>query len=441
ILVQEKQFPRHDFQQPVWDGKDLQGKTILLCPEQGLGDAIQFIRYADLVKQKGGRVIVWCEPQLQRLFAQVSAIDGLIVNPEDAPDFQVRAQLMSLPHLLGTTLETVPAKVPYVAPPPGWEFSLPNTPNLKVGIVWSGNPKNSENNVRSIPLELLTKLLDIPGANFYSLQKEMTADEIALLEQMPVTDLSSYLHDFADTAAAISALDLVISVDTSVAHLAGALGKPVWIFLCFVPDWRWMLQREDSPWYPTVRLFRQQKAGDWDGVCDRIKAALEHLISTRSQAQPANAASYDPPRNSPPQTPPQITGIGISWPIGITSGWGIYGLNLTLQLLQNPAWEVALLAPPSITSESLNPLHKSLLLPVIEKQKSFQELVAANSHKQISCNFRVLYGLGNNLASFGVENQITSASQVGVIFFEDTRITTEAVEKAKKYSAIVAGSN
>jgi glycosyltransferase involved in cell wall biosynthesis len=263
----------------------------------------------------------------------------------------------------------------------------------------------------------------------------------ALLNQQQIEDLSEYCVDFADTAAIISQLDLVICVDTAVAHLAGALGKPVWVLLSFVPDWRWMLEREDSPWYPTVRLFRQQKAGDWDGVCDRIKAALEHLTSTRSQAQPANAASYDPPRNSPPQIPPKITGIGISWPIGITSGWGIYGLNLTLQLLHNPAWEVALLAPPSITSESINPLHKSLLLPVIEKLKSFQELVAANSDKQISCNFPVLYGLGNNLASFGVENQITSASQVGVIFFEDTRITTEAVETAKKYSAIVAGSH
>jgi tetratricopeptide (TPR) repeat protein len=286
LLVQQKQFPRHNFQQPVWDGKDLQGKTILLCPEQGLGDAIQFIRYADLVKQKGGRVIVWCLPQLQRLFAQVSAIDGLIVNPEDAPDFQVRAQLMSLPHLLGTTLETVPAKVPYLAPPPGWECSIQNTPNLKVGIVWSGNPKNSTNNVRSLPLNLLTKLLDIPGADFYSLQKEMTADEIALLEQMPVTDLSSYLHDFADTAAAISALDLVISVDTSVAHLAGALGKPVWIFLCFVPDWRWMLQREDSPWYPTARLFRQSTAGDWEGVLEQASFALRERIFQHQEAQP-----------------------------------------------------------------------------------------------------------------------------------------------------------
>jgi tetratricopeptide (TPR) repeat protein len=286
LLVPQKQFPRHNFQQPVWDGKDLQGKTILLCPEPGLGDAIQLIRYADLVKQKGGRVIVWCLPYLQRLFAQVSAIDGLIVNPEDAPDFQVRAQLMSLPHLLGTTLETIPAKVPYLAPPPGWEGSIQNTPNLKVGIVWSGNPKNSTNNVRSLPLNLLTKLLDIPGADFYSLQKEMTADEIALLEQMPVTDLSSYLHDLADTAAAISALDLVISVDTSVAHLAGALGKPVWIFLCFVPDWRWMLQREDSPWYPTARLFRQSTAGDWEGVLEQASFALRERICQHQEAQP-----------------------------------------------------------------------------------------------------------------------------------------------------------
>ncbi|MBD0392340.1 MAG: tetratricopeptide repeat protein, partial [Microcoleus sp. C1-bin4] len=176
--------------------------------------------------------------------------------------------------------------MPYLAPPPGWEFSIHHTPNLKVGIVWSGNPKNSTNNVRSLPLNLLTKLLDIPGADFYSLQKEMTADEIALLEQMPVTDLSSYLHDFADTAAAISALDLVISVDTSVAHLAGALGKPVWILLCFVPDWRWMLQREDSPWYPTARLFRQSTAGDWEGVLEQASFALRERIFQHQEAQP-----------------------------------------------------------------------------------------------------------------------------------------------------------
>ena len=261
-----------------------------------------------------------------------------------------------------------------------------------------------------------------------------------MLTQTSVIDLSDNLKDFADTAAVISQLDLVISVDTAVAHLAGALGKPVWILLCFTPDWRWMLQREDSPWYPTARLFRQQKPGDWDGVCDRVKAALEQLIYT-SQGQETNTPPLLIPQNIPPETPPKTTGIGISWPLSITSGWGIYGMNLTLQLLRNPAWEVALLAPPSITSESLNPLHKSLLLPLIEKQRNFQELVTANSEKQIACNFPVLYGLGNNLVTSGVENQLTSACQVGVIFFEDTHITAEAVEKAKKYSVIVAGSN
>ncbi|TAG67074.1 MAG: tetratricopeptide repeat protein, partial [Oscillatoriales cyanobacterium] len=285
LLIKEKEFPCHNFIQPIWDGKDLEGKTILLCPEQGLGDAIQFIRYADLVKQKGGKVIVWCLPHLQRLFAQVSGIDELIINPDDAPDFQVHTRLMSLPHILGTTLDTIPANVPYLAPPPGLECALPNTPNLKVGIVWSGNTQHSQNKVRSFPLDLLAKLLEIPGADFYNLQKQMTADERAWLDRMPVTDLSSNLHDMAVTAAVISALDLVISVDTSVAHLAGALGKPVWILLCFVPDWRWMLEREDSPWYPTARLFRQSAAGDWEGVLDRATLALEAKIHEHQEAR------------------------------------------------------------------------------------------------------------------------------------------------------------
>ncbi|MEG4211747.1 tetratricopeptide repeat protein [Microcoleus sp. S13_B4] len=436
-----QQLDQRSFDQPLWDGSDLQGKTILLHPEQGFGDTIQFIRYAPLVKQKGGKVIVACHVLLKRLFEGIAGVDRVGVRPSDLVDFQVQAPLLSLPRILGTTLENIPANIPYLAPPQDFKYSLEPNNKLKVGIVWAGGALHRHNHRRSCKLSDFVKFVDVPGVSFYSLQKDLSAGDITLLNQQQIEDLSEHCVDFADTAAIISQLDLVICVDTAVAHLAGALGKPVWILLSFVPDWRWMLDREDSPWYPTARLFRQQKAGDWDGVCDRIKAALEHLISTRSQAQPGNTDSYDPPRNSPPQIPPQITGIGISWPVSITSGWGIYGMNLALQLLQNPAWEVALLAPPSITSESLNPLHKSLLLPVIEKQKSFQELVAANSDKQISCNFPVLYALGNNLASSGVDNQITSGCQIGVIFFEDTLITAEALETAKKYSVIVAGSN
>ncbi|MEG4317755.1 MULTISPECIES: tetratricopeptide repeat protein [unclassified Microcoleus] len=455
---------------PLWDGSDLQGKTILLHPEQGFGDAIHFIRYAPLVKQKGGQVMVACHQSLKRLFEQVAGVDNVVTNPQNLLDFQVQAPLLSLPRILGTTLENIPANIPYLTPPPDGKLFLESNDRLKVGIVWAGGPLHRKNHERSCKLTDFMKFLDVPGASFYSLQKDLSAGDLTLLNQHKIPDLSEHCIDFADTAAIISQLDLVICVDTAIAHLAGALGKPVWILLSFMPDWRWMLEREDSPWYPTVRLFRQSKAGDWDAVGDRLKAALQQL-TTRSQALPGNADPEAQPQNPPPQTqpkitgntrypalpgnadpeaqpqipppqtPPQITGIGISWPVSITSGWGIYGMNLTLQLLRNPAWEVALLVPPSITSESINPLHKSLLLPAVEKQKQFQELVTANSDKQISCNFPVLYALGNNLASSGVENQLISPCQVGVIFFEDTRITAAALETAKKYRAIVAGSH
>ncbi|MGL5058469.1 MAG: tetratricopeptide repeat protein [Microcoleus sp.] len=494
--------PRY-FDRPLWDGADLHGKAILLHPEQGFGDAIHFVRYAPLVKAKGGRVIVACHFLLKRLFAEISGVDLVVTNPGELPDFQVQAPLLSLPGILGTTLVNVPANIPYVTPPADAKFVLPATDKFKVGIVWTGGPLNRKNRERSGKLSDFLSLLAVSGASFYSLQKDVTATDRNLLNQHQIPDLSEHLNDFADTAAVISQLDLVICVDTSIAHLAGALGKPVWILLSFVPDWRWMLQRKDSPWYPTARLFRQQTTGDWEGAFDRVKLALQNLISnsqkTGTAAHPSatkhpgagtgtpplqtlagttanpgagtgtpplqtltgvtanpgagteapplqnavsgNANSETAQQNSALQIPKKVTGIGISWPVSITSGWGIYGMNLTLQLLKNPAWEVALLAQPSITSEFINPLHKSLLLPVIEKQKSFQELVTANYDKQIACNFPVLYALGNNLASSGVENQITSGTPVGVIFFEDTRIAAEAIEKAQKYSAIVAGSN
>ena len=443
---QTKELEPRYFSQPLWDGSDLQGKTILLHPEQGLGDTIQFIRYAPLVKQKGGKVMVACNLLLKRLFEGIAGVDRVVVQPKDLLEFQVQAPLLSLPHILGTTLENVPANIPYLVPPQEFKLVLEPNNKLKVGIVWAGGPLHRKNHQRSCKLSDFLKFVDVPGASFYSLQKDVSAGDISLLNQHQIQDLSEYFVDFADTAAIISQLDLVICVDTSVAHLAGALGKPVWILLAFVPDWRWMLEREDSPWYPTARLFRQQTAGEWDDVCDRLKLALQDAVCTGIEdragtgAPPLRGYPEDLPHIESPQTPPQLTGIGISWQISVTSGWGIYGMNLTLQLLRNSAWEVALLAPPSI-SEIINPLHKSLLLPAVEKQKVFQELVTANADKQINCNFPVLYALGNNLASSGIEDQITSACQVGVIFFEDTRITAEALEKAKKYSTIVAGSN
>ena len=285
---QTEQLDRRYFEQPLWDGSDLQGKTILLHPEQGFGDTIQFIRYAPLVKQKGGKVIVACHVLLKRLFEGVAGVDRVGVRPSDLVDFQVQAPLLSLPRILGTTLENIPANIPYLASQQDFKFSLDPNNKLKVGLVWAGGPLHRNNHQRSCKLSDFVKFVDVPGVSFYSLQKDLSAGDSlqdscasrTLLKQHQIEDLSEHFVDFADTAAIILQLDLVICVDTSVAHLAGALGKPVWILLSFVPDWRWMLEREDSPWYPTVRLFRQQKAGDWDGVCDRIKAALLERAGT-----------------------------------------------------------------------------------------------------------------------------------------------------------------
>jgi hypothetical protein len=234
---------------PLWDGSDLVGKTILLHAEQGLGDSLQFIRYAAIVKNKGGRVIVGCYPQLHRLFATVDGIDLLIVKGEPLPEFDVQAPMLSLPYIIGTKLETIPANTAYLSPPAGAEFALLPDRTLKVGIVWAGNPKHRKNKQRSCSLSQFLSLLDVSGVSFYSLQKEVSEADRALLNQTSIVDLSPHFGDLADTAAAIAKLDLVISVDTAVAHLAGALGKPVWILLAFSPDWRWLLEREDSPWF------------------------------------------------------------------------------------------------------------------------------------------------------------------------------------------------
>ncbi|NJM62847.1 MAG: tetratricopeptide repeat protein, partial [Oscillatoriales cyanobacterium RU_3_3] len=273
LAVPEKAISAREYR-PLWDGSDLQGQTILLHAEQGLGDTIQFVRYAAIVRSKGGRVIVGCYPQLQRLFATVEGIDLLAVKGEPLPEFDLQAPMLSLPYILGTTLETIPAKTAYLSAPPEIEFALLPDRNLKVGIVWAGNPKHRKNKQRSCDLSHFLLLLEVSGVSFYSLQKEISEADRALLNRTAIIDLSPHFRDFADTAAAISQLDLVISVDTSVAHLAGALGKPVWVLLAFAPDWRWLWEREDSPWYPTARLFRQGERGDWETVFARVAAAL-----------------------------------------------------------------------------------------------------------------------------------------------------------------------
>ena len=269
--------------QPLWDGRDLNGKTILIHTEQGSGDAIQFIRYIPLVAERKCRIILVCIPDLMPLFATIPHIHKMIPPGDIATsEFDVYAPLMSLPHILGTTLDTIPAQIPYL------EIREQNvvfpilhssqTNKLKVGIVWCGSPTHKNDRNRSCQLDDFAPILKIKNIDLFSLQKVTKPTDIAKLQEFNVCDLSYYLRDYGDTARAIAQLDLVITVDTSVAHLAGALGKPVWTLLCYSPDWRWMLERNDTPWYPTMRLFRQSQPRDWVGVFNQVAEALNGLV-------------------------------------------------------------------------------------------------------------------------------------------------------------------
>lgn len=279
---QRKESPPRPLPKPVWDGANLEGKTILLQAEQGIGDTIQFIRYVPLVIERGGHIIVECQPPLVRLLKTVAGVEKVVAIGEILPEFDVYIPLLSLPRILETTLETIPAAIPYIYPLESVSLKLdvPAKSYLKVGLVWAGNPSHQNDRNRSSSLNHFLPLFQIPGIAFYSLQKGSKVAEInQIAELVPLQDLSSQLNDFADTAAVIAQLDLVITVDTAVAHLTGAMGKPVWVLLCYNSDWRWMTEREDSPWYPSVRLFRQNRAGDWQEILERVAEALKHLIN------------------------------------------------------------------------------------------------------------------------------------------------------------------
>jgi tetratricopeptide (TPR) repeat protein len=269
---------KREWVKPPWEGGALYGQTILLYAEQGLGDTIQFIRYAPLIAQRAGNVIVECPRALKRVVESVPGIQKVFSSGEDLDDFDVRAPLMSLPRLLRTTVQTIPANVPYLWASPAlfesWQARIPqHGRGLRVGLVWAGGALPTRK--RSTSFQQLAPLAELPGVTFFSLQKgDAAAQASSPPPRMHLIDLSSDLHDFAETAAVISNLDLVISVDTAVAHLAGAMSKPVWTLLQFVSDWRWMIDREDNPWYPTMRLFRQSKAGEWGPVVERVAHEL-----------------------------------------------------------------------------------------------------------------------------------------------------------------------
>jgi tetratricopeptide (TPR) repeat protein len=292
----EPGFVKRQFVQPLWDGSDLGGRTILLHAEHGLGDTIQFIRYANLVKQRGGNVIVECQLSLLQLLANTEGIDHLVARGESLPEFKTQAPLLSLPGIFRTDLGNVPVNVPYLQADAElverWRLELINSAirhrasdtkrTLKIGIAWQGNPAYYYDRQRSIPLDQFAKLARVDGVEFISLQKGAGTDQLhTLRDRFPLLDLRSRLDEsagaFMDTAAIMNNLDLVISSDTAIPHLAGALGIPVWVALPWVPDWRWLLEREDSPWYPSMRLFRQTRQGDWNDVFERMSEALSKM--------------------------------------------------------------------------------------------------------------------------------------------------------------------
>jgi len=265
------------FRQPVWDGSLLWGATILLHAEQGLGDTVQFVRYAPWVKEAGGRVVVECLPRLAPLAKTVAGVDEVVEAGSELPPFDTHAGLLSLPRIFGTRLTSVPAKVPYFSVDPvragRWGARLANFDGLKVGLVWAGSPKHKNDHTRSIRLSAFARLAQVPGVRLFGLQRGPQAAELASAP-FPITNLEEEDTDILDTAAIMLHLNLVIAVDTMAAHLAGALARPTWTLLAHVPDFRWLLGREDSPWYPTMRLFRQPRPGDWPAVIERVTQEL-----------------------------------------------------------------------------------------------------------------------------------------------------------------------
>ncbi len=260
------------FNQPRWDGGELNGRTILLHAEAGLGDSMQFVRYAPLVARRGGRVIVGCQPALAGLFHSIEGIHEIVTPTMPLPPFDVHCPLLSLPLAFSTTAKTVPWNGAYLRADSKnverWRAKMGG--GFKVGVAWKGDSRNMLNRWRSIEWQSFSRILNVPGIIFFSLQKEKTVESPGV----GFIDWTQELHDFGDAAGLVANLDLVITVDTAIAHLAGAMGKPVWVLIPASPDFRWMLERDESLWYPSMRLFRQKKLGDWSPVIEKVCQSL-----------------------------------------------------------------------------------------------------------------------------------------------------------------------
>jgi tetratricopeptide (TPR) repeat protein len=284
---------RRDFPQPRWRGEPAEGRTLLIHAEQGLGDSIQFCRYASLAAARGLHVVMEVQKPLVRLLRALPDVDRIVTRGEEPlPSFDLHCPMQSLPLAFATTIATIPSARSYLradrAQAAAWQARLDavGRPGLRVGLAWAGNPAMIRDHQRSLAPHQLAPLFPLPGVHFVSLQK----DGPRAAPDAPITDFMAEMEDFAETAALIAALDLVISVDTAVAHLAAALGKPVWLLDRFDPDWRWLLGRRDSPWYPSLRLYRQPRPGSWDEILAEVTSDLRDFAGTMAR----RSATADP---------------------------------------------------------------------------------------------------------------------------------------------------
>jgi len=285
--------PALRFSMPLWDGRRQDGGVIFVHGEIAFGDSLQFVRYARLVAERCASVVFECPPQLRSLFESVEGITRVVVPGDELPAFDAHVALSGLPRVFGTTLQNIPWRGPYISADRdrvvdwGRLIEPESAGRLKAGLVWTGNRKAANNRERSVSLEILAPLQDVSEVAFYSLQKGAAGVRGMAARELRVIDHTSRFADFSDTAACISCLDLVITVDTSVAHLAGAMGKPVWVLLNRTSDWRYHLERSDNPWYPSMRLYRQAREGQWDEVVGRVANDLRDAAARRIRNQGA----------------------------------------------------------------------------------------------------------------------------------------------------------
>lgn len=433
-----KQIGNRVFSQPRWDGSPLSGRTILVHSEQGIGDAIQFIRYIPLVKANGGRVIFECQKELMTLINGFPGID-LLIERSDSDEimeaFDVYIPLLSLPGIFDATINTISAETPYLKANHGLVEKMRgqfDTKSFNVGLAWAGNPAHKNDRNRSCKLSDFAQLSSISGLTLFSLQKGTGSDQAKNPpEGMTIINLEEELKDFAHTAAAIDNLDLIISVDTSVVHLAGAMGKPVWTLLPFDPDWRWMLEREDTPWYPTMRLFRQGKFGNWNSVMANVVKELNNLLGKSN-----NTCKEDESQMEGESKGAKKDEIFLVMPRGVTFGWGVCGRYIAHEL--DKIANLRYVTEPFEIKNIWDPDQFAILSRCFLSLEKLNGLSDADG--RICINAPVIQAIqGANFRPWltAVRGFIT----VGYTFFEDNILSEDNIRWAKDYYDLIAAGS